>query len=75
MEFISKFTSPLFMQSTSTVLVSGYNSPQFRKLHCEGDKDVFLNMNSVWKLFYYSPKEAESMKGIQVVLCFPKPKT
>ena len=28
-------------------------------------------MTSIWKLFYYSPKEAESLKGIQAVLDFP----
>ena len=31
----------------------------------------FGTMTSIWKLFYYSPKEAESLKGIQAVLGFP----
>ena len=32
----------------------------------------FLTMTSIWKLFYYSPKKAEALKGIQAVLGFPK---
>ena len=38
----------------------------------EGDKDVFGTMTLIWKLFYYSPKEAETLKGIQEVLVFPE---
>ena len=29
-------------------------------------------MTNNWKLFYYSPKEAESLKGIQDVFGFPE---
>ena len=32
----------------------------------------FGTMTSVWKLFYYSPHKAETLKGIQAVLCFPE---
>ena len=62
MEFISIFRPQLLMQSTSTVLVTGYIPKRifFGKIAC------------LWKLFYYSPKEAESLKDIQAVLCFPE---
>ena len=32
----------------------------------------FGTITSVWKLFYYSPKKAEALKGIQAVLGFPQ---
>ena len=32
----------------------------------------FGTMTSVWKLFYYSPHKAETLKGVQAVLCFPE---
>ena len=32
----------------------------------------FGTMTSVWKLFYYSSKKAEALKGIQAILGFPE---
>ena len=67
MEFISEFRPPLLMQSLHPLFLSqvtaNFNSG--RRM-C-----FFLTMTSIWKLFYYSPKEAESLKGIQAVLGFP----
>ena len=63
MEFISEFRPPLFMQSTSTVLVSGYNSPQFRKLQCEGDKDVFLKHDQHLEVVLLFPERSRVNEG------------
>ena len=56
---------PLFLSQVTARFTSGSCS-------CEGDKVFFLTTTSVWKLFYYSPKKAEALKGIQAVLGFPR---
>ena len=35
---------------------------------------MFGMMGNLWKLFYYSPKKAESLKEIQSILKLPEPK-
>lgn len=35
-------------------------------------KRVYSNLVTLWKLFYYSPKKAESLKEIQAVLNMPQ---
>ena len=38
-------------------------------------KQVFGMMSNVWKLFYYSPKKAETLKEVQSALSLPELKT
>ena len=59
---------PMFLSQVTIHLNSGSCSVKEIRM-------FFFNMTSIWKLFYYSLKEAESMKGIQAALCFPQPKT
>ena len=37
-----------------------------------GIKNVYTSLMTLWKLFHYSPKYAESLKEIQKVLDFPE---
>ena len=69
-EFISELRPLLLMQPTSTVLVAGYSSLQFRYCISEGNNSIFGTMTSVWKLFYYSPHKPEVSKDIQAAFGF-----
>ena len=69
-----RIRSPLLMQSTSTVrscqrlqLASIQAAASVKEIGC-----VFYAMTSVRKLFYYSPKKSEALKGIQDVPGFPE---
>ena len=35
-------------------------------------KKIFGTMGNIWKLFFYSPKKAESLKAVQSVLKLPE---
>ena len=60
-EFIGKFRPPLPMQSTSTVLVTGIARFNLGSCICEGDKDIFGTMTSIWN----------HDQHLEVVLLFP----
>ena len=72
MEFISEFQPPLLMQSTSTVLVTGYSTSIQAAASVKEIRMFFGTMTSVWKLFYYSSHKAGTLKGIQDILGFPE---
>ena len=40
-----------------------------------GIKHVYITLTTLWKFFHYSPKRAQSLKGIQKVLDLPELKT
>ena len=57
MEFISEFCHRL-------QLASFQEAASVKEI-----KMFFGTMTSVWKLFYYSPQNAEALKGIQAIGC------
>ena len=63
MEFISEFRLPLLMQSTSTVLVTGYSLLQFRQLISEGDMDVFWNHDQRLEVDLLFPPKSRGIEG------------
>ena len=73
-EFMSKFRTPLLMQSTFTVsvLVTGYSSLQFRQLHQWRRKWCFWNHDKHLEVILLFPKKTEVLKGIKGVLGYPE---
>ena len=74
MEFISEFKPPMLMQSTSTVLVTGYSLLQIQAAASvkEIAKGVFWNHDQHLEVVLLIPPKAVELKGIQAVLGFPK---
>ena len=71
LEFKEESVSMQHMLFTSTVLVTGCNWPLFKQQSVDTIK-MFGTMESLWKLFYYSPKKAEALKDVQNVLGLPE---